>query len=146
MGLEIDNRISEAMYVDKANNHVANSDEIIKLTYNDDLPIIAKYINIISAAYFLSKEESLILYHITIHQGLVLNSDNLLSLADLTYRTVATVTRIIKQLEKRGFVYITNNKEIYLRAKFKINLEKISKAKFFVIEVNPNKTSPKINL
>lgn len=146
MGLEIDNRISEAMYVDKANNHVANSDEIVKLTYNDDLPIIAKYINIISAAYFLSKEESLILYHITIHQGLVLNSDNLLILADLTYRTVATVTRIIKQLEKRGFIYITNNKEIYLRAKFKVNLEKISKAKFFVIEVNPDKTSPKINL
>lgn len=146
MGLEIDNRISEAMYVDKANNHVANSDEIVKLTYSDDLPIIAKYINIISAAYFLSKEESLILYHITIHQGLVLNSDNLLILADLTYRTVATVTRIVKQLEKRGFIYTNDNKEIYLRAKFKVNLEKISKAKFFVIEVNPDKTSPKINL
>lgn len=146
MGLEIDNRISEAMYVDKANNHVANSDEIIKLTYNDDLSVIAKYINIISSAYFLSKEESLILYHITIHQGLVLNSDNLLILADLTYRTVATVTRIIKQLEKRGFIYTNDNKEIYLRAKFKVNLEKISKAKFFVIEVNPDKTSPKINL
>lgn len=146
MGLEIDNRISEAMYVDKANNHVANSDEIIKLTYNDDLPIIAKYINIISSAYFLSKEENLILYHITIHQGLILNSDNLLILADLTYRTVATVTRIIKQLEKRGFIYTNDNKEIYLRAKFKVNLEKISKAKFFVIEVNPDKTSPKINL
>lgn len=146
MGLEIDNRISEAMYVDKANNHVANSDEIVKLTYDDDLPIIAKYINIISAAYFLSKAESLILYHITIHQGLVLNSDNLLILADLTYRTVATVTRIIKQLEKRGFIYINDNKEVYLRARFKVNLEKISKAKFFVIEVNPDKTSPKINL
>lgn len=146
MGLEIDNRISEAMYVDKANNHVANSNEIVKLTYNDDLPIIAKYINIISAAYFLSKEESLILYHITIHQGLALNSDNLLILADLTYRTVATVTRIVKQLEKRGFIYTNDNKEIYLRAKFKVNLEKISKAKFFVIEVNPDKTSPKINL
>lgn len=146
MGLEIDNRISEAMYVDKANNHVANSDEIVKLIYNDDLPIIAKYINIISAAYFLSKAESLILYHITIHQGFVINSDNLLILADLTYRTVATVTRIIKQLEERGFIYITDNKEIYLRAKFKVNLEKIFKAKFFVIEVNPDKTSPKINL
>lgn len=146
MGLEIDNRISEAMYVDKANNHVANSDEIVKLTYSDDLSIIAKYINIISSAYFLSKEESLILYHITIHQGLVLNSDNLLILADLTYRTVATVTRIIKQLEKRGFIYTNDNKEIYLRARFKVNLEKISKAKFFVIEVNPDKTSLKINL
>ena len=146
MGLEIDNRISEAMYVDKANNHVANSDEIVKLTYNDDLPIIAKYINIISAAYFLSKEESLILYHITIHQGLVLNSENLIILADLTYRTVATVTRIIKQLEKRGFIYINDNKEVYLRAKFKVNLEKISKAKFIIIEVNPNETSSKINL
>lgn len=146
MGLEIDNRISEAMYVDKANNHVANSNEIVKLTYNDDLPVIAKYINIISAAYFLSKEESLILYHITIHQGLILNSNNLLILADLTYRTVATVTRIVKQLEKRGFIYINDNKEIYLRAKFKVNLEKISKANFFVIEVNPDKTSPKINL
>lgn len=146
MGLEIDNRISEAMYVDKANNHVANSDEIVKLTYNDDLSIIAKYINIISAAYFLSKAENLILYHITIHQGLVLNSDNLLILADLTYRTVTTVIRIIKHLEERGFIYINDNKEIYLRAKFKVNLEKISKAKFFVIEVNPDKTSPKINL
>lgn len=146
MGLEIDNRISEAMYVDKANNHVANSDEIVKLTYNDDLPIIAKYINIISAAYFLSKEESLILYHITIHQGLVLNSENLIILADLTCRTVATVTRIIKQLEKRGFIYINDNKEVYLRAKFKVNLEKISKAKFIVIEVNPNETSSKISL
>lgn len=146
MGLEIDNRISEAMYVDKANNHVANSDEIVKLTYNDDLPIIAKYINIISTAYFLSKEESLILYHITIHQGLVLNSENLIILADLTYRTVATVTRIIKQLEKRGFIYINDNKEVYLRVKFKVNLEKISKAKFIIIEVNPNETSSKINL
>lgn len=146
MGLEIDNGISEAMYVDKVNNHVANSDEIIKLTYNDDLPIIAKYINIISAAYFLSKVESLILYHISIHQGLVLNSENLIILADLTYRTVATITRIIKQLEKRGFIYTNDNKEIYLRARFKINLEKISKAKFIVIELNPNKTSPKINL
>lgn len=146
MGLEIDNRISEAMYVDKANNHVANSDEIIKLTYNDDLSIIAKYINIVSATYFLSKAESLILYHITIHQGLVLNSENLIILADLTYRTVATVTRIIKHLEEREFIYITDNKEIYLRAKFKINLEKISKAKFIIIEVNPNETSSKINL
>lgn len=146
MGLEIDNRISEAMYVDRANNHVANSDEIIKLTYNDDLSIIAKYINIVSATYFLSKAESLILYHITIHQGLILNSENLIILADLTYRTVATVTRIIKHLEEREFIYITDNKEIYLRAKFKINLEKISKAKFIIIEVNPNETSSKINL
>lgn len=146
MGLEIDNRISEAMYVDRANNHVANGDEIVKLTYNDDLPIIAKYINIISAAYFLSKAESLILYHITIHQGLILNSENLIILADLTYRTIATVTRIIKHLEEREFIYITNNKEIYLRAKFKVNLEKISKAKFIIIEVNPNETSSKINL
>lgn len=146
MGLEIDNRISEAMYVDKTNNHVANSDEIIKLTYNDNLPIIAKYINIISAAYFLSKVESLILYHITIHQGLILNSENLIILADLTYRTVATVTRVIKRLEEREFIYITDNKEIYLRAKFKVNLEKISKAKFIIIEVNPNETSSKINL
>lgn len=146
MGLEVDNRISEAMYVDRANNHVANKDEIINLTYNDDLPIIAKYINIISVAYFLSKVESLILYHITIHQGLVLNSDNLEILANLTYRTIATVVRIIKQLEKRGFIYITDNKEVYLRTKFKINLEKISKAKFIVIELNPDKTSSKINL
>lgn len=146
MGLEIDNRISEAMYVDKANNHVANKDEIINLIYNDNLSVINKYINIISATYFLSKVESLILYHITIHQGLVLNVENLLILADLTYRTVVTVTRIIKQLEKQGFIYINNNKEIYLRAKFKVNLEKISKAKFIVIEVNPDKTSSKINL
>lgn len=146
MGIEVDNRISEAMYVDKANNHVANKDEIINLKYDEDLPVIAKYINIISAAYFLSKVESLILYHITIHQRLVLNSDNLLILADLTYRTIVTVTRIIKQLEKRGFIYITDNKEVCLRAKFRINIEKISKAKFIVIEVNPDKTSSKINL
>ena len=146
MGIEVDNRISEAMYVDKVNNHVANSDEIIKLTYNNDLPIIAKYINIISAAYFLSKVESLILYHITVHQGFILNSDNLEILANLTHRTVVTATRIIKQLEKRGFIYITDNKEVCLRTKFRINLEKISKTKFIVIEVNPDKTSSKINL
>ena len=146
MGLEVDNRISEAMYVNRANNHVANKDEIINLTYNDDLPVIAKYINIISAAYFLSKVESLILYHIAIHQGFFLNPNNLLILADLTCRTIATVTRIIKQFEERGFIYITDNKEVYLRAKFKFNLEKISKAKFIVIELNPDKTSPKINL
>lgn len=146
MGLEVDNRISEAMYVDKANNHVANKDEIINLKYNEAIPNIAKYINIISAAYFLSKVESLILYHITIRQRLVLNPNNLEILADLTYRTVATVTRIIKQLEERRFIYITNNKEIYLRAKFKVNLEKIFKTKFIIIEVNPNETSSKISL
>ena len=146
MGLEVDNRISEAMYVDKANNHVANKDEIINLKYNEAIPNIAKYINIISAAYFLSKVESLILYHITIRQRLVLNPNNLEILADLTYRTVATVTRIIKQLEERRFIYITNIKEIYLRAKFKVNLEKISKTKFIIIEVNPNETSSKISL
>ena len=146
MGLKVDNRISEAMYVDKANNHVANKDEIINLKYDDNSSIIAKYINIISSAYFLSKVENLILYHITMNQGLVLNSENLEVLADLTYRTIATVTRIIKQLEKRGFIYITDNKEICLRTKFRVNLEKISKAKFIVIEVNPDETSSKISL
>ena len=146
MGLEIDNRISEAIYVDKANNHVANKDEIINLKYNDDLPNIAKYINIISAAYFLSKVESLILYHITIRQRFILTPGNLEILANLTYRTVTTVIRIIKQLEKQEFIYITNDKEVYLRTKFKVDIKKISKAKFFVIEVNPDKTSSKINL
>lgn len=146
MGLEVDNRISEAMYVDKANNHVANNNEIINLKYNDNLPNITKYINIISSTYFLSEIESFILYHITIHQGLILNVNNLEIIADLIYRTIATVTRTIKQLEKQGFIYITNNKEIYLSAKFRVNLEKISKAKFIVIELNPDKTSSKISL
>lgn len=146
MGLEVDNRISEAMYVDKANNHVANKDEIINLKYDSGLSNITKYINIISSTYFLSEIESLILYHITIHQGLILNPNNLEIIADLIYRTIATVTRTIKQLEKRGFIYITDNKEIYLRAKFRVNLEKISKAKFIVIELNPDKTSSKISL
>ena len=146
MGLEIDNRISEAIYVDKANNHVANKDEIINLKYSNNLPNIAKYINIISAAYFLSKVESLILYNIAIRQEFILTSNNLEILASLTYRTVITVIRIIKQLEKRGFVYITDDKKVCLSAKFRVNLENISKAKFIVIEVNPDKTSPKINL
>ena len=146
MGLEIDNRISEAIYVDKANNHVANKDEIINLKYSNNLPNIAKYINIISAAYFLSKVESLILYNIAIRQEFILTSNNLEILASLTYRTVTTVIRIIKQLEKREFVYITDDKKVCLSAKFRVNLENISKTKFIVIEVNPDKTSPKINL
>ena len=40
-----DRRKSNAIYVDKSNNHVANADDIIKLTFTDNSATIDKYIN-----------------------------------------------------------------------------------------------------
>lgn len=146
MNITIDNSTSNAMYVDKANNHIANSDEIIRFKCCDYKDIIDKYLSIISGFRNLTKTETAVLKHIITDKENKFSGTLCIAIAKEINKSTATVARAISTLKDERLIYEDYNKEVKLSASISTNIETLSKAKFFIIEVNPKVTSPKVNI
>lgn len=146
MNIIIDNRNSDAIYVNKANNHIANSDEIIRFILTDNNSNIDKYIAIIAGIYHLGKAETAVIKYIMINDNTVLSGEICVAVAKSINKSTATVARAIANLRDKKLIYDDGAKAVKLSASIATSIEALSKAKFFVIEVNPEVTSPKIEL
>lgn len=146
MNIIIDNRNSDAIYVNKANNHIANSDEIIRFILTDNNSNIDKYIAIIAGIYHLGKAETAILKYIMINDNTALSGEVCVAVAKIINKSTVTVARAIANLRDKKLIYGDGAKAVKLSASIATSIEALSKVKFFVIEVNPEVTSPKIEL
>lgn len=146
MNLIIDKRKTDIIYVDKANNHVANSNDVIKLiSINNDSNIDA-YIKIFAGVYCLNDTEVAVLRHI------ITNADNELSgivcttVAKLINKSTATVARAIDSLRAKRLIYSTDSNAIRVSTSITISAKAISNAKFIIVELHPEVTSNGVSL
>lgn len=146
MDVVIDNSTSSAMYVDKANNHIANSDEIIRFKCCDYKDIVDKYLSVISGFRNLTKTETAVLKHIINDKDNKHSCTLCIAVAKEINKSTATVARAISTLKNERLIYEDYNKEVKLSASILTDINTLSKAKFFIIEVNPEVTSPKVNI
>lgn len=146
MKVAIDNRKSDAMYVDKANNHIANADEIIRLMCCSYKSTVDKYIDIITGGLHLNEAEAAVLKHLINNNGTELSGEVCIAVAKEINKSTATVARAIATLRNERLIYGDGAKAVKLSASISTTIEALSKAKFFIIEVNPEVTSPKIEL
>jgi hypothetical protein len=146
MNIIIDNRNSDAIYVNKANNHIANSDEIIRFILTDNNSNIDKYIAIIAGIHHLGEAEAAVLKYVMINDNTALSGEICVAVAKIINKSTATVARAIVNLRDKKLIYGNGAKAVKLSTSIATSIKALSKAKFFVIEVNPEVTSPKIEL
>lgn len=146
MNIIIDNRNSDAIYINKANNHIANSDEIIRFILTDNNSNIDKYIAVIAGIYHLGETETAVLKYVMINDNTALIGEVCIAVAKVINKSTATVARAIANLRDKKLIYGDGAKVVKLSTSIATSMEALSKAKFFVIEVNPEVTSPKIKL
>lgn len=146
MNIVIDNRKSDAMYVDKTNNHVANNDEIIKFILTDNASNIDKYIGVIAGVYNLGEAEVAVLKYVIINDNTALSGEVCIAVAEVINKSTTTVARAINTLRNKKLIYGDGAKALRPSIAVAADLKAIAKAKFFIIEVNPEITSPKIKL
>lgn len=146
MNVVIDNRINAAIYVDKINNHVANSDEIIRFILTDNVSNIDKYIGIIAGVYNLGETETAVLKYVITNDNTALSGEVCVAVAEVINKSTATIARAISTLRNKKLIYGDGAKALRPSIAITADLKAIAKAKFFIIEVNPEITSPKIEL
>lgn len=146
MKVIIDNRINAAMYVDKANNHIANADEIIRFILTDNASNIDKYIGVIAGIYNLGEAEAAVLKYVIINDNISLSGEACVAIAKAINKSTATIARAINTLRDKKLIYGDGAKALRPSISVAADIKAIAKAKFFVIEVNPEVTSPKIEL
>lgn len=146
MNLVIDKRKSNAIYVDKSNNHIANADDIIKLTFIDNSTAINKYIAIIAGVYKLNDTEVAILKYIINNKYNNLSGQVCITVAKIINKSTATIARAIASLRDKRLIYSDENNAIKISTSININIEALYKAKFLVIELHPEITSNGITI
>lgn len=146
MNIIIDNRINAAMYVDKANNHIANSDEIVRFMFTDNSSNIDKYVAIIAGIHHLGEAETAVLKYVIINDNTALSGEICVTVSKAINKSTATVARAIANLRDKNLIYGDGAKALRPSITIAANIKAIAKAKFFIIEVNPEVTSSKIEL
>ena len=146
MNIIVDKRINNSIYVDNINNHAAKSDDIIKFVCFQYMSPIDKYLTIVSAGLNLNKVEAAVLKHIINNNGTELSGQVCIAVAKEVNKSTATIVRAINTLRNEKLIYGDGAKALKLSATIDADIKAINKAKFFVIEVNPEVTSPKIEL
>ena len=141
-----DNRISKAIYVDSANNHYADKTGIIKFIISGYASAVDKYIAILAGGYHLNEAEAAVLKYIVNNNGTELSGQVCVAVAKVINKSTATVARAINTLRNKKLIYGDGAKALRPSIAVAADLKAIAKAKFFVIEVNPEVTSPKIKL
>ena len=146
MDLIIDKRKNDIIYVDKANNHVANSNDVIKLiSINNDSNIDA-YIKIIAGVYCLNDTEVAVLRHIITNADKELSGIICTTVAKLINKSTATVARAIDSLRAKRLIYSTDSNAIRVSTSIATNDKAISNAKFIIVELHPEVTSNGVSL
>ena len=146
MNIVIDNRNNNSLYVDKVNNHIAKSDEIIKLTNNKNISNLDAYINILAGNYNLNKNEIAVLKYIMNKNNCVLSTDICKDVAKITNKSIITISRALNSIIKNNLAYINIFNEVYVSTNIDIDSSNIEKVKFIIIELRPEITSNNITL
>lgn len=150
MNLKIDKRTSKAIYVDSAKLHKANNNTIINMINTDnDNP----YLLVASLICFnknMYKDAPTVLYLILRNRGKIDLGKLYKDFNKLTTKSRSTCYRCLKQLKDNNILDYTEHQgtiagDIKLNSDY-LPLLTTGIAQFLVIEINTNKTSPKINL
>lgn len=149
--LRYDTRETEIMYVDKANRHYAEKDEVIKLILKADAGDSKQF----KVASFIGKSFGLSGIALEIYCIAAAYYDsNPFAVADLinTYKRIYGVRgrngswyTAISQLYKKNFFYKDDNEKYVLFSSYRIP-KNIEKAKFIVVEIDEADTSAPIVL
>lgn len=146
MKVIIDKCKSNAIYVDKSNNHIANVDDIIKLTFTDNSATIDKYIAIIAGVYKLNETEVAVLKYIIADKYNSLSRQVCIAVAKIINKSTATISRAIDSLRTKKLIYGTGANALKVSTSIDVNNEALSNAKFVVIELHPEVTSNGVSI
>lgn len=146
MKVIIDKRKSNAIYVDKSNNHVANVDDIIKLTFTDNYATIDKYIAIIAGVYKLNETEVAVLKYIITDKYNSLSGQVCIAVAKIINKSTATIARAIDSLRTKKLIYGNGANTLKVSTSIDVNNDALSNAKFVVIELHPEVTSNGVSI
>lgn len=150
MELNIDNRKTKAMYVDKELSQVAIDDSLVKFITKDCHDPLKLAISLFAGVFNLNESETDTMYYIN-----YLSDNNgqvsLIKVSDVfrsnTLKSKSTFDRAIESLKDKGIIYFTNlGKDICIKKEYKVNVNSIDKASFIVIEVKPQVTSQAVTL
>lgn len=141
-----DNRINKAIYVDSANNHYADKTGIVKFIISGYASAVDKYIAILAGGYHLNETEAAVLKYIVNNNGTELSGQVCVAVAKVINKSPATVARAIATLRDKRLIYGDGAKAIKLSSSINTSVQALANAQFFIIEVNPEVTSPKIEL
>lgn len=146
MKVIIDKCKSNAIYVDKSNNHIANVDDIIKLTFTDNSATIDKYIAIIAGVYKLNETEVAVLKYIIADKYNSLSGQVCIAVAKIINKSTATIARAIDSLRTKKLIYGNGANALKVSTSIDVNNEALSNAKFVVIELHPEVTSNGVSI
>lgn len=145
MNIELDKRKTNILYVDKKNNHLANNNEVIKFVTEDNDCTIDKYIAIISGFYKLTNTETTILKYIITNRNDTTFNNIYNNVCKELKKCEHTIYRAIMSIRNKGIIYY-DGKNLQLSKGIDINVNDFNNAKFFVIELNPNKNNITISI
>lgn len=146
MDLITDKRKTDIIYVDKANNHVANSNEIIKLTSINNDSNVDTYIRLFAGVYALNDAEIAVLRYVIADKDNSLSSQVCVAVAKLINKSTATVVRAIDSLRAKRLIYSNEYNILKISNSIVTDVNTLANAKFVVIELHPELTSNNISL
>lgn len=146
MDICIDKRKSEIIYVDKANNHVADNSEVIKLINNCNVSIIDIYVKILAGINKLNDTEIEVLKYIMYESNISSYNNILNNVSKNINKSTTTVSRAINSLKDKKLIYAHCSNNIIVSNNIAISKYDVNNAKFLVIELNPKETSNGIDI
>ena len=146
MDLITDKRKTDIIYVDKANNHVANNNEIIKLMSINNDSNIDIYLKILAGIYALNNAEIAVLRYVIADKDNSLSGQVCVAVAKVINKSTATVARAIDSLRAKRLVYGNGSNALKVSTSINAEVKVITNAKFLIIELHPEVTSPTIEI
>lgn len=146
MGIIVDNRKTNILYVDKENNHVANNNEVTKLINIGNTSPIDIYVAIIAGNFNLNVIEVETLKYIINYNTEPTTGQVCDAVSKTVNKSTATIARAIGSLRRHRLIYVNGTNNIYLSASINIDRNALRNSKFIVIEVNPETTSGSISI
>lgn len=150
MGILIDNRYTKCVYTDRENNHYAENDKITKLICDNEYSVI----NLICKLVFGDKGFKKEIYNfiVSLYTCCIVNKKNELhkkSILEFISKrdniSVRTLERYIDKLVSIGIIIYKSGIISFTKYYNPVNI-KFPITDYIVIEVNPHKTSNKIEL
>lgn len=139
MNINIDQRKTDCLYVDKVNLHTANNDEIIKFVVtNNKTNKIDLYLNFISAVYELSYMEKILIKYLFYNKEIT-HITNPIVVKDIKKNHIvskSTILRGLSSLNSKYLIVYSANGEIRLSDKINNTAIKLNNSKFYVIELD----------
>lgn len=150
MDLLVDNRKTNAIYVDKELSHIAKDDKIVKLITEGCNNNLKLAINLMAGVLQLNESEVDVMYYI-IYLADANRQVSISKASDVfksnTLKSKSTFDRAINVLKEKNVIYFVNEgKDICIKKEYFVNVKEIDNASFIVIEVNPRVSSQAVSL